>query len=381
MSDGYVEALVGSASVLVCVGPGGVGKTTTSAALAIAGARKGRRVIVLTVDPAKRLANALGLPEIGNEEREVDRQAFEAAHLEPPSGRLTAMMLDIKRTWDEVVSRHHPDPERRDRLLSNRFYAALSTSLAGSQEYMAMEKLYELSARTNDRPDLVVLDTPPSANAVDFLDAPTRMLDALDNDATEWLIEPFLQRSKSAGRLLDVGGSIAIRTLGRFTGTETLEELAELLVCFQAMFEGFRERARIVKKILADRGTAFMIVSSPQPGPLAVAKKFEKRLHEERIRVGAFVLNRTTPDPFEGAPRNAELLERRVLELGGSSNLAYRIEWIAREAQASAQAERAVADALTADAGVPVVMVPELDNDVHELRSLDLVRQSLVAGP
>lgn len=374
-----MESLVRDAHVIVCVGPGGVGKTTTSAATAIAGAAAGRRVIVLTVDPARRLANALGLPEIGNTESEVGADAFQAAGLEPPKGKLTAMMLDIKRTWDEVVSRHHPDPLDKERLLSNRFYRALSTSLAGSQEYMAMEKLYELSTRPEDQPDLIVLDTPPSANAVDFLDAPTRMLDALDNDATEWLIEPFLQRTRSAGRLLDVGGSIVIRTLGRFTGVETLEELAELLVCFQGMFDGFRERARSVKKILADDGTAFLIVTSPQPGPLAVAKKFEKRLAEENIRVGAFVLNRTAIDPFGELAPDAVSLEAKVLDLGGSTNLFQRIERVAREARAAAQAQAAAADSLEHATGIRVVRVPELESDVHELRALGRVGESLLA--
>ena len=191
-----LDGLLATSRCVVCVGPGGVGKTSTSAAIAMQAARLGKRTIVLTIDPARRLANALGLPEIGNEEADVSVDAFGRAGLSPPKGRLTAMMLDIKRTWDDVIQRYHPDPERRAKLLSNRLYVALSTALAGSQEYMAMEKLYELALREKDPLDAIILDTPPANHAVDFLEAPSRMLNALDNDATKWLVEPYKERGR-----------------------------------------------------------------------------------------------------------------------------------------------------------------------------------------
>ena len=201
----YLDSLLRRARCVVCVGPGGVGKTSTSAAVAVEAARQGRRTIVLTIDPAKRLANALGLPEIGNAEAEVSEQAFLAAGLAPPAGKLTAMMLDIKRTWDEVIRRYHPDPQRRRRLMANRQYVALSTALAGSQEYMAMEKLYELASRREDPLEVIVLDTPPAVHAVDFLEAPSRILNALDNDATKWLVEPYKERGRITQKLFDAG--------------------------------------------------------------------------------------------------------------------------------------------------------------------------------
>jgi anion-transporting ArsA/GET3 family ATPase len=375
------EASLGDAvarsKVVICVGPGGVGKTSTSAAIGIEAARRGRRVIVLTIDPARRLANALGLPEFGNDERTVEARAFEAAGLEPPAGKMTAMMLDIKRTWDEVVRRYHPDPEARDRLLANRFYQALSSALAGSQEYMAMERLYDLSTRDRDRPDLIVLDTPPAASAVDFLEAPSKMLGALDNDATRWLLEPYQERRRVSQKLFDAGSTFFIRTIGRFTGIETLQDLAEMLAGFSGMYDGFRQRARAVASILADEGTGFLVVSAPRPGPMRDAEQFHARLVDEKVRVLGHVLNRATSDPFaEGAGDEAGL-SVAVREVGGPEDLAGRLIGAAREAHERAELEGAAQRDLGARLGVPVWRAPELDRDVHDLSSLDALRRHL----
>jgi anion-transporting ArsA/GET3 family ATPase len=364
--------------VVVSVGPGGVGKTSTSAALALEAARRGKRVAVLTIDPARRLANALGLAEIGSEERRIDTAAFTAAGLDAPRGVMTAMMLDVHQMWDDTVRRHHPDPERRERLLQNRMYQTLSSSLAGSQEYMAMEKLHELASRTTDKLDLIVLDTPPSAHAMDFLEAPSRLLDALDNEATRWLIEPFMSRSKKSSRFFDAGGAMVIRTIGRFTGVETLEALAELLSGLQDMFDGFRARARAVRALLGDAQTSFLIVSAPRPGPIGDARAFHTRLTEERVRVGGFVLNRATVDPFEGGGEPApQALRDAVGRAGGSPELAARIEALVAEQQDAVAVERRLAEALR-HVGAPVWMVPELPRDVHDLTGLDRLRAHLV---
>lgn len=373
------------AKVLVCVGAGGVGKTTTSAAVAMEAARRGRRVIVLTIDPARRLASALGLPEIGNTERVVSREAFARLGLEPPDGVLSAMMLDVKTSWDEVVTKYHPEPEAKKRLLENRLYFTLSTALAGSQEYMAMEKLYDLSTRRQDPLDLIVLDTPPASNAVDFLDAPSKLLAALDNDATRWLLEPYSAAGRVTSRLFDAGSSFVIRTLGRLTGTATLEELAELLSHFQGMYEGFRQRAKAVRIILSAPTTSFWVVAAPHEAPLETAVSFYERLHTDGISVGAFILNRAEPDPFERVSPAPELLRARVLASGGSEAFSARWISVADAAQRQAQEERHRRDLLrqrvSPEGQRPVRLVPELDGDVHDLAGLEALRASLFDPP
>lgn len=380
MADPTLSEVLAQARCVVCVGQGGVGKTSTSAALAIEAARQGRRTAVLTIDPARRLANALGLPEIGNIEREVPKAAFEAAGLEAPEGKLTALMLDIKQAWDEVVDSYHPDPERKQRLLQNRLYEAMSSALAGSQEYMAMEKLYQLSTRTEDRLDVIILDTPPANHAVDFLEAPSRMLDALDNDATRWLLEPYERRRGLASRIFDAGSGLFIRTISRFTGTELLEDLAELLSGFQGMFQGFRDRAAAVRTILAAADTSFVVVSTPSEAGLVDARAFRDRLRERQLRVGSVVLNRATPAPFSAGEAPAP--EALARALASTPELAARLEALAMERAEEALAHREAAEELALETeGCAVVAVPQLPRDVHDLEGLERLRQGLFAPP
>lgn len=374
-----LERVIERARCLVVVGPGGVGKTSTSAALALESARRGKRTIVLTIDPAKRLANALGLPEIGNQEREVSLEAFRRVGLPPPQGRLTAMMLDIKEAWDEVVTRYHPDPEKKKALLANRLYVAMSTALAGSQEYMAMEKLHELATRKDDPLDVIVLDTPPANHAVDFLEAPSKLLDALDNDATRWLLEPYHQKGRFTRKLFDAGSSFFIRTISRFTGAELLQELAELLSAFQGMFDGFKERAKAVRAILESPDTVFLVIGSPGNGGALAARGFEERLVERRIDVGAVILNRATGRVFEGdLEPDAPLLTEAVLAAGGDPGLAARLAEEAERTERDARIHEQSAATLGAEvAPCPVVLVPRLPRDIHDLEGLEALRRHL----
>ncbi|MEO1228328.1 MAG: ArsA-related P-loop ATPase [Myxococcota bacterium] len=374
--------ILDEARSLVFVGPGGVGKTSTSAAVAIEAARRGRRAVVLTIDPARRLANALGLPEIGSVETDIPPEAFQRAGLTPPAGRLSALMLDIKEAWDDVIHRYHPDPVQRQKLLDNRLYHALSTALAGSQEYMAMEKLHRLAHRTEDRPDLIVLDTPPATHALDFLEAPNRIVDALDNDATRWLLEPSKGGRGLSRRMFGAGSSLFIKTIARFTGIELLEELAELLGAFSSMFDGFRERARAVKSLLAEPETRFCVVGHPSSVGLVDARSFVERLDERDVHLAAMVLNRATVDPYSEGSADPEGLRRAVASVGGSRSLAERLEAVAEDAARIAREERAGARALAEDfARRPVVVVPELPRDVHDLESLEQLRRHLFAHP
>lgn len=363
--------LLDEARCLVCVGPGGVGKTSTSAALAIEAGRRGRRTVVLTIDPARRLANALGLPEIGSVERDLPPSAFTEAGLEPPRARVSAAMLDIAEAWDEMVRTHHPDPEQRERLLNNRLYHALSTALAGSQEYMAMEKLHRLAERPDDRPDLIVLDTPPATHALDFLEAPSKIIDALDNDATRWILEAGAPGRRR--RLLDSGSSLFLKTIARFTGMELLQELAELLSAFSAMFDGWRDRARAVQDLLAAEGTRFCVVGSPTPLGRTEAEAFVLRLRERSLRVGGLVLNRATP---ELPPADPDAFRAAAAELDPAW-----VELLVSNAQAQAARageERAGAEALKTRLGLRPVVVPELEADVQDLASLDALGHRLL---
>ncbi len=374
-----ISQLLDEARCLVCVGPGGVGKTSTSAALAIRAAQRGRRTIVLTIDPAKRLANALGLPEIGNLETEINPQAFETLSLPVPSAKLTALMLDIKHTWDEVVKKYHPDPERQQKLLDNRLYGALSSALAGSQEYMAMEKLYELSTRSEDPPDLIILDTPPANHAVDFLEAPSRLMEGMNNEATRWLVEPYQERGRLTKRLFDAGSSVFIRTISRFTGTELLDELAELLTCFQGMFSGFSERAEAVNHILTQEDTHFLVVSSPNSKGLKEAEDFVYRLQEKEVHPRAVVLNRAAPELFSGQTPGLAPLEKQLKTISAPHSLAQKLYQNAVQGQSNAQEQRLEASELSKRTQLPVAVVPQLPKDVHDLLGLDQLGAILTA--
>jgi anion-transporting ArsA/GET3 family ATPase len=266
---GVGELLEGK-RVCICAGSGGVGKTTSSAAIAAGMAARGKKVAVLTIDPAKRLADSLGLEELGNEPRRVDPALFERAGIEM-RGELWAMMLDPKATFDELVRKHAPDEETRDRILDNRIYRQISNALAGSQEYMAMEKLYEI--HQEGRYDMLVLDTPPSRNALDFLEAPRRLTQFIEGRGMKVFMKPTGLGMKVMGR----GTSMMFGVLRRLVGFDLLADLGEFFGAFSGMVDGFQERARRVNELLADPQTAFMIVCGPQGEPISEAVYFHRK--------------------------------------------------------------------------------------------------------
>lgn len=374
---------LGGRRLLVCVGSGGVGKTSISAALALARAQEGGRALVCTIDPARRLAGALGLSALGNAETRVPAARLEEAGL-APRGELFAMMLDVKRTWDELVARHAPDPARRDRILGNRLYQQMSAALAGSQEYMAMEKLYELS--TDRDYDLIVLDTPPTAHALDFLDAPARMLDFLGNDAARALLAPALGAGRLGFRLAQLSGSYLAKALARFTGQQALSDLGQFLQGFQGMYDGFKARAAAVRALLSGPDVGFVLVTSPSPRALEEALAFHSRLSAEAMPVVGLVVNRLTPEPWAGAaplpgaealagPLAAAGLDPSMAQAG--EPLAARLAAALAEQQALAAAERRqVARARERMVG-PCAMVPRLEESVHDLGALARLAERL----
>ena len=290
MSEGpTLRPLVESRRVLVCAGAGGVGKTTVAAALALGAARLNKRVLCLTIDPAKRLADSLGLAGMQGEALAVDRARLEALGV-PRGGSLTVSMLDTKRTFDDIVARHAPSTEVRDRILGNRFYQYVSTSLAGTQSYMAMEKVL---AVLGDRSfDLIVLDTPPTSDALDFLDAPERLIEALDSPAMRWLVDAFEPNRKLGLRSLARGVALMLRGVGRLTGRGFLEHMAEFVTELNDLFGGFKERAREVSRAFRGDGFAYVLVSTPVPSALAEAALFLERLAASGLTGDALVLNR-----------------------------------------------------------------------------------------
>ncbi|MDP9228818.1 MAG: AAA family ATPase, partial [Actinomycetota bacterium] len=283
--------------VCICAGSGGVGKTTTSAALAAGLAARGKKVAVLTIDPAKRLADSLGLTELANEPRQVDPKLFEQAGTEV-KGELWAMMLDAKATFDELVRKHAPDEETRDRILENRIYRQISNALAGSQEYMAMEKLFEIHQEGSY--DVLVLDTPPSRSALDFLDAPRRLTQFIEGRGMQVFMKPTGMATKVVGR----GSSMMFGVLKRVVGIDLLSDLADFFQAFSGMVAGFQERAKRVNELLADPATSFLIVCGPQGEPIEEAVYFHRKLVEAKLPVGGVIVNKvhyeTEADLSEG---------------------------------------------------------------------------------
>jgi anion-transporting ArsA/GET3 family ATPase len=364
--------VVASHRVVVCVGSGGVGKTTTSAALALHAALLGKRVLCLTIDPAKRLASSMGLGTMTTEEQLVPPQLLAEAGLST-TGTLSAMMLDTKRTFDDLVQRYASSPERAKRILDNRLYQYVSTSLAGTQEYMAMEKLHYV--REHKDYDLIVLDTPPTTNALDFLDAPNRLVDTIDSPAMRWFMQAFGGAGKFGLGLMGRGASLVLKGLAKFTGGEFLESVAQFITDLNDLFGGFTERARKVSAALRSEEVAFVLVTSPDPLAVREAVFFSAKLAENGLRQQAMVVNRVTPLIAEPHGSEADVNVAAAAALPGRTDVPALVGklWQALDDERL----RAVSDrgeverlrALTGNQGL-YVEVPAFDEDVHDLRAL-----------
>ena len=364
--------LLSSHRVVVCVGCGGVGKTTTAASLAVSAAMAGRRVLCLTIDPAKRLANSLGLAQMTTEEQVVPAELFTRQGL-ALRGSLSAMMLDTKRTFDELVTRYASSPEAGRRILDNKVYQYLSTSLAGTQEYMAMEKLH--AVREDGRYDLIVLDTPPTSNALDFLDAPERLAGLVDSPAMRWFIQAFEGAGKFSFNLVGKGAAFLLRGLSRFTGAGFLEVVAQFVTDFNDLFGGFRERARQVAEALRGPDVAFVIVTSPNPLAIEEAIFFARRLEEAGMRRDAFVINGVRPlfaEPSAGDHELSREIGPHLPEGVDAERVVSRMRRALDDARIRAIADRLEADRLRHRAGSDhrFVEVPAFEEDVHDLAAL-----------
>jgi len=349
--------------VIVCCGSGGVGKTTTAAALALRAAERGRHAVVLTIDPARRLAQSMGIETLDNTPRPVAGVEGGAG------GSLDAMMLDMKRTFDEVVE-SQASPEKARAILSNPFYVTLSSSFAGTQEYMAMEKLGQLrkDAGSSGRWDLIVVDTPPARSALDFLDAPERLSGFLDGRFIRILLAP----AKGPARLMTAGMGAVTATMAKVVGAQVLKDLQMFVSAFDTLFGGFRNRAQQTYELLQTRETAFLVVASPEADALREAAYFVERLDAEHMPLAGLVVNRATRTieglSVEQAVAAAERLEQ---DISGTSSVtagllrlhADRMKRVTLEARMRRRFQ-------AAHPRVPTVVVPALSTDVHDLDGL-----------
>ncbi len=366
-----VGELLADKRVCICGGSGGVGKTTISAAIAMGMASEGRKVAVVTIDPAKRLANSLGLEELGNEPRLIDPAVFEAAGVEM-KGELWAMMLDAKRTFDEVIERLAPDERTRDDILANRIYQELSNAVAGSQEYTAMSKLYDLD-RDHDF-DLLVLDTPPSRNALDFLDAPDRLTQFLEGRA----LQVFLRPTGLATRIVGRGTGVVFSVLKRVTGVDLLQDLSVFFRSLGGLIDGFKERAKQVNALLADSETVFLLVTSPEREPIDEAIFFWRKLKAARMPFGGVLVNRVHHDeaPDADPEKVAGALEG---DLG--PKLAAKVAENFRDYQVLARRDHANIERLAGKLDDRrLVLLPYLDEDVHDAGGLARINRFLFAS-
>jgi anion-transporting ArsA/GET3 family ATPase len=358
--------------IVVCCGSGGVGKTTTAAALAVRAAERGRQVVVLTIDPARRLAQSMGLTELDNTPRPVAGLDTSAG------GSLEAMMLDMKRTFDEIVQTHS-EPGRAEAILANPFYQSLSSSLAGTQEYMAMEKLGQLR-RTNTW-DLIVVDTPPSRSALDFLDAPKRLGSFLDGRVIKILAAPAKAGGKAYLKVVSVGFNMVAGVVTKVLGAQLLKDVAAFVAALETMFGGFRERADETFRLLKNPETRFLVVAAPEPDALREASYFVERLSEERMPLAGLVLNRVHSSGAAALSPGRALAAAEDLDAAGDSEEltltaallrlhAERMTTIAREESLS---ERFSA----AHPTIPVGEVAAQPADVHDLDGLRIIGAEL----
>jgi anion-transporting ArsA/GET3 family ATPase len=364
-----LRPLLDGKQIVVCVGAGGVGKTTVAATIALGFAQRGERVLCITIDPAKRLADSLGLGAMSAEEQRVSPELFDRAGL-AVKGELTVLMLDTKRTFDDLVTRHASSPEVRERILQNRIYSYVSTSLAGTQSYMAMEKV--LLVRQDPRFDRIVLDTPPTSNALDFLDAPERLIEAIDSPAMRWLVQTFEKSGRFSLNFLARGVALVLKGIGRLTGKGFLEHLAEFVVELNELFGGFRERAAAVAKAFRGPDLAYVLVTSPAPAAIDEVSYFAARLRGQGMHPDAVVVNRLQPNP---AQADAAEIGKAARELGLelSSEAIESVQRAAADERTRAAFEAEQLQSLDGSLGgepPPILRVPVQAADVHDVRSL-----------
>ncbi len=360
MSAPTLDELIAEREIIVCCGSGGVGKTTTAAVIAMRAAGLGRRAVVVTIDPAKRLADALGLDGLTNDPSQIDGDF---------DGELWAMMLDTKSTFDHLVESHASDDDQRERILGNRFYKNISGALSGTQEYMAMEKLHELHDEGNF--DLIVIDTPPTRNALDFLDAPNRLTRFLDHRLYKLVTMP----NRGLLKAVNVATQSFIRSVAKVVGADVIDDAIAFFQAFEGMEQGFRDRAAAVEALLRADETAFVLVASPRRDTMDEATFFAEKLDEGGIEVRSLVVNRMHPTFAEGL---AEATRERANSLEGKA-IGDLYRNLADFQLVSSREEEHLETLAATVAPAPVVRVPFLRSDVHDLEGLRQIETHLIS--
>lgn len=374
-----LDDLIRNKKIVVCVGSGGVGKTTMAASIALHCAMAGRKTLALTIDPAKRLANSLGLASLGNEETLIPKEKFEQAGLRP-AGSLYAMMLDTKRGFDEIIGKIAPSEEVVEKILANTIYQNLSTAMAGSHEYVAMQKFYELYIQ--GRYDVIVLDTPPTKQALDFLDAPGRLSDFLDRDVLKWFLKPYLSAGRAGMKALNRTGAVFFKLLERVTGIEFLKDLSDFFLGFNDIFDEFKKGADTVFDVLRSEKALFLLVTSPGRMPIEEARFFYDKLRQNGMPFGGFIINRIHRDLLTGepkAPATDSLEGKARREFGDFAGVLmenFRNVQILAEIDETRVAEFVG----SLDQEAPYWAIPFFDEDVFDLTGLDKVGRYLFSG-
>ncbi len=383
-----LRELVAGRQIVVSAGSGGVGKTTVAASIGLWGALSGRRTVVLTIDPARRLATSLGLESLGSEPSEIPAAMFHEAGLEPGGG-LSAMMLDQKGAWDALVERHAP-PEARDRILANPFYQHLSQTFAGSQEYMAIEQLCVLAE--SGEWDLIVVDTPPTRHALDFLEAPQRLGDFLDRSVVKWFVKPYFNVGWSALRAVNRSVGFLLRSLEKATGVSALAEISDFFTSMSGLFDNFHTRIDRAYEVLRGPGTAFVLVSSPEEQVLGDAEYLSTKMSELRMPLAGVVLNRVHAEYRPGGrgrqrselgPEEVDEVASRLAAVLGPGDDARALAENFADYQALARGESLRIEQFRAGLPrrVPLVQVPNFARDVHDLGALAGMHAHLFGTP
>ena len=360
-----VTALLERTRIIVCCGGGGVGKTTTAASLGYLAAKRGRKVLVMTIDPARRLAQALGLTELGHEPQRIE--------IYTTTGELHAMMLDTKRTFDALIEQYAPSKAARETIFANRYYQHLSNSLAGSREFMAMEKVYEFAQGTAF--DLLIVDTPPAQHALDFLEAPGRLFDLFEGSFVNLLLQPYRVASRFSFDLFRRSSDRLLKVFERLTGYDVLADLSDFFLAFAGMSAGFKERSQRVLSMLRQSDTSFLLICAPEPASLSQVDRFFGRLSKDAMPIGGVIINRVhqadaifDESSYTLTPNDVALVASASDRLMNGENLMHRLLAAYRDQLTLAALDRAAIDATDwARAKVAMHRVPHFDRDLHSL--------------
>ena len=370
--------LIQNKKLLICVGAGGVGKTSLSATIGLQAAIMGRKVLVLTIDPAKRLANSLGLEKFGNTETKIDLSSIEGVQ-----GELWAMMLDGQKTFDELIANLSDDEETKQRILNNNIYQGITDTIVGNQEYMATEKLYDVVS--SGRYDLVILDTPPVKNALDFLDSPGRMARFVDKRVMKWFLTSKTKKKGLLNRLLTGTSAVLFKILGYIFGQEFLEDIAVFFINFRDLYEGFQERHSAVEQIFRDKGTSFLIVSAPHEPALEVADFFLKELRNRNMHTPAVIANQCHQAKYDDIDPESLLKERVQTKVQGlqehtSSTLLARMKTAHRRLRSLAKEESRLLSVLQKKlkSDQKMYRIPRFHGEVHDIHALNKVGKALL---